>query len=240
MKHIPWMPLAGVVKAMADSGCTPGQISAVVTAAAVEQEAALSAKRAKDAERQRRYRASKSRNVTVTDVMSRGVTVTDRDPSPDKESPHTPKEINPNLSFSLRSNETRARDVWRDLVRSEFDREFWPAYPHKVAKPAAFRAFGAARRRASLEAILEGLNRYRREKPPDRSWLNPASFLNGDRFADKPAPNGKARDGPRESGGEALLEIIQGGFTEGLERNGIIGESGNRSEHPIQPKLFSG
>lgn len=75
---------------------------------------------------------------------------------------------------------TPARDA-------EFSQTFWPEYPHKVGKPAALRAFIAARKRADLAAIMAGLARYVREKPPDRPWLNPATFLNQDRFNDEPA-----------------------------------------------------
>jgi len=82
---------------------------------------------------------------------------------------------------------TPARDA-------EFSRTFWPEYPNKVGKPAAQRAFIAARKRADLIVIMVGLDRYIREKPPDRPWLNPATFLNQDRFNDEPAiPDANAK-----------------------------------------------
>jgi uncharacterized protein YdaU (DUF1376 family) len=92
-----------------------------------------------------------------------------------------------NLSSSLRSDEPR------DALKREFD-EFWSEFPHKVGKPKALAAFTAARKRASLEAIMAGLRRYVAGKPPDRSWLNPATFLNQDRWGDEPAA--VARAGP--------------------------------------------
>jgi uncharacterized protein YdaU (DUF1376 family) len=73
-------------------------------------------------------------------------------------------------------------------IDAEFRDEFWPAYPHKTGKPAALRAFRAARKRASLATILGGLKLYIETKPPDRQWLNPATFLNQDRYNDAPAP----------------------------------------------------
>lgn len=79
------------------------------------------------------------------------------------------------------TNEQRAR---------EFADDFWPRYPHKVGKPAAARAFIAARAKAELPAILAGLDRYVRDKPPDRSWCNPATWLNQERWLDRPASTG--------------------------------------------------
>jgi hypothetical protein len=54
---------------MVASGCTAEQLAAVVKASLAEQEHRIADKRAKDAERQRRHRAS--RNVTVTERDSR-------------------------------------------------------------------------------------------------------------------------------------------------------------------------
>lgn len=88
-------------------------------------------------------------------------------------------------SSSLRSEETRARRA--DALEIEFSNSFWPAWPHKVGKPKALAAFRTARKAHSLETILAGLDRYVRSKPADRPWLNPATFLNQERFNDAPA-----------------------------------------------------
>jgi hypothetical protein len=56
---------AAVLDAMVAAGCSAEQIAAAVKASLSEQEARAAEKRAKDAERQRRHRAS--RDVTVTD-----------------------------------------------------------------------------------------------------------------------------------------------------------------------------
>jgi Protein of unknown function (DUF1376) len=71
-------------------------------------------------------------------------------------------------------------------TRADFS-AFWQSYPHKVGKPAAIRAFGKASAGASLAEILDGLERYKHAKPADRPWLNPATFLNQERWADQPA-----------------------------------------------------
>jgi uncharacterized protein YdaU (DUF1376 family) len=100
---------------------------------------------------------------------------------------------------SLRSLDARE-------LRDEFERQFWPAYPHKVGKPAALRAFCRARKAYNINAILAGLERYAAEKPAERAWLNPATFLNQERFNDEPAsaPNGAGK----RNAHNAILEEV--------------------------------
>lgn len=77
----------------------------------------------------------------------------------------------------------------------EFDGRFWPPYPHKIGKAAAFRAFCAARKRCELEPMIAALEAYIRDKPTDRPWCNPSTWLNQDRWLDKPAAfNGNGHD----------------------------------------------
>lgn len=68
----------------------------------------------------------------------------------------------------------------------EFEESFWPEFPNKVGKREALRAFVSARKRVSLETIMDGLRRYA-AKTDDRPWCNPSTFLNQDRWADAPA-----------------------------------------------------
>jgi hypothetical protein len=102
--------------------------------------------------------------------------------------------------------ETRARRASSDPV---FESEFWRAYPNKVGKPAALRAWGRAIKRADKATILAGLAAYI-GKQDDRPWCNPATWLNQDRWADAPAAKGhkpslvvsppKPEHGPRADG----------------------------------------
>lgn len=71
---------------------------------------------------------------------------------------------------------------------AEFHEIFWPAFPNKCGKPKALTAFLKARKKDSLAAIMAGLQRYIADKPPDRPWLNPTTFLNQERWNDQPAP----------------------------------------------------
>lgn len=83
------------------------------------------------------------------------------------------------------------------VIADEFSNGFWPEWPHKVGKPEAAKSFLRARRSGvALETIISGVRRYVADKPPDRPWLNPATFLNQRRWEDVPAA--VARAGPSQ------------------------------------------
>lgn len=85
-------------------------------------------------------------------------------------------------STSLRSV-VRASD-WPD---GAFE-SFWDAYPNKVGKKAALRAFAVAKRSGvAWHTITVALDKYIYEKPHDRAWCNPATWLNQGRWDDQPA-----------------------------------------------------
>jgi uncharacterized protein YdaU (DUF1376 family) len=94
---------------------------------------------------------------------------------------------------------------------SEFD-TFWRSYPHKVGKRAAMTAFSRALGRASLDEILDGVERYRRDKPADRNWCNPATYLNEDRWTDQPGPppqfQARATGPPRDDADRQFAEML--------------------------------
>lgn len=73
------------------------------------------------------------------------------------------------------------------LSNGEFD-TWWLVYPEKVGKGAARKAWTAARSKASLETLIEGVRRYIADKPPDRSYCHPSKWLNDERWGDQPAP----------------------------------------------------
>jgi hypothetical protein len=77
--------------------------------------------------------------------------------------------------------ETRAT---RAVSASRFD-DFWKAWPNKVGKPSAEKSY--AKVSNEHDAIMAGVERYLSSKPPDRPWLNPATFLNQRRWEDSPA-----------------------------------------------------
>lgn len=71
---------------------------------------------------------------------------------------------------------------------------WWECYPEKVGKGAARKAFQRAIKIATLDEMVEGVRRYRAEKPPDRSWCHPSTWLNQERWLDRPAPLNGQRD----------------------------------------------
>jgi hypothetical protein len=64
--------------------------------------------------------------------------------------------------------------------------KFWEAYPNKVGKDAAWRAWKKRADRPPIENILAAVDTYVRTKPSDREWCNPATWINQGRWADAP------------------------------------------------------
>jgi len=78
--------------------------------------------------------------------------------------------------------------------------EWWEAYPHKVGKQAADKAYRKARKAVDAGTLLAGVRRYADGKPEDRPWCNPATWLNQGRWDDAPADGsgpGETRPQPR-------------------------------------------
>jgi DNA-binding transcriptional MerR regulator len=87
----------------------------------------------------------------------------------------------------------RAREA---EVQAEFEQEFWPAYPRKVAKPRALKAYTAARLKRGItkETILAGVRVYSAANLELKYTAHPATWLNDDRWGDDAPTNGR-RDG---------------------------------------------
>lgn len=84
---------------------------------------------------------------------------------------------------------------------SDFD-EFWAVYPRKVGKFAAAKAYVRARKHASQEQILAGVDRYLRNRPGYADWCHPTTWLNQGRWLDE------ADQIPQLS--ESSLKLIRG------------------------------
>lgn len=74
----------------------------------------------------------------------------------------------------------------------EFD-AFWQAYPRRIAKAAAIKAFGSAMKVATFSEIMDGVRRYAQTRPDPQYTPHPATWLNQQRWADeiKEEPDGK-------------------------------------------------
>jgi uncharacterized protein YdaU (DUF1376 family) len=127
-------------------------------------------------------------------------------------------------SSSLRSEDTR--DARSRLMAREFDAIFWPEWPNKVGKPVAMKAFAKARAQSSLDQIMAGLRAYVASKPSDRPWLNPATFLNQERFNDRPAAAPRAGPERAGSGRNLFAQIAFGGGGYDEFTDGTLGQRG--------------
>jgi hypothetical protein len=155
------------------------------------------------AERVKRFRDKKRNDTNVTNAnVTSNVTVTVQ-------------------NRTETDTETEQKEARENALSVEFD-TFWKIWPHKVGKPAALKALRSARKRTDLADILAGVETYIRNKPPDRQWLNPATFLNQDRFADRPAQVENAKTSPFDAAYDRVLEKLNAGFASGApeERDG--------------------
>lgn len=176
------MNLALIVDALVEAGATPQMIAAAVRAHAQVEENVKAEKRAKDAERQRHHRMS--REVTVTPCDTRDIPAPLCPPS-SSPTPPTTTPLYPPTHPVVGSASADANDGWPKDCRDQF----WADWPHKVGKPKAMESLDRVRRQGvPFEQVMAGVRRYVRDKPPDRPWLNPATFLNQARFDDQPAP----------------------------------------------------
>lgn len=139
--------------------------------------------RAGNRERQRRLRDSRARDVTgaVTDPVtllsrvtshpvSRDVTALDVDVDVDVEQP-TPRKR-------------------PSVAEPDGFPAFWLAYPRKVGKAAALKAYGKALKRTDAAALLAAVTVYaptRRGQDPTYT-PHPSKWLNDDRWQDEAAP----------------------------------------------------
>lgn len=163
------MSAAAIARRLCDAGLDANAIVAALEAfESVEEE-----RRSKTRERKRRQRAKEA--VTERDVTGQGVTERDH-PFSLEVSPHTPL---PKPSILIPPSPPKGGSSPKD-----FD-QFWEAYPAKIGKKAAQRAWAKAKDRPPLPDLLAALSRYRATKPPDRDWCNPATWINQGRWDDE-------------------------------------------------------
>lgn len=80
---------------------------------------------------------------------------------------------------------------------------FWAAYPRKVGKGAARKAFAKAIKLTSIEDMLGAIEDYKRHKPDWQPYCHPRTWLNQERWDDEWEPEqsgsilGAALDGMR-------------------------------------------
>lgn len=92
------------------------------------------------------------------------------------ESQHKPNQPTP----------TPTPTVLKEKNKKENFETWYANYPHKVGKAAAEKAFDQAIKKTTLQELITGLESYKKSKPPDRAWCNPATWLNQERWKDEP------------------------------------------------------
>jgi hypothetical protein len=103
----------------------------------------------------------------------------------------TPPETEAETQTEAQPEKKETREDALDDWPRDYREQFWQAYPNKVGKPKALGKLDGIRKRGVVFSdIMDGLARYIRAKPNDRSWLNPETFLNQERWTDQPAPQG--------------------------------------------------
>ena len=213
---------AAIVRAMVAAGCTAEQLAAVVEADIVERDHRADARRAKDAERQRRSR--ESRGVTVT---GRDIADCHADPSPLVPPSSSPRPPSPPPYNPPSPRERRAPAASHRFA------EFWAAYPRKADKRKAEKAWESAIKRADPEAIVRGARAYAAERASEDPQFtkHPTTWLNADAWANDPEPtHGRTHDNePQFRNGFAELA-----FRRAQSRAGNANEDGAgfRSDPP--------
>ena len=110
-------------------------------------------------------------------------------------------------------------DIKKNNIEENKDREyialfdeFWNAYPRKLDKGKAFRAFRSALKRATFEDILAGVIAYRNDPKRNPDFTKyPASWLNADSWENAAAPQDTSylerRDKEKERSDAYLREM---------------------------------
>ena len=112
--------------------------------------------------------------------------------------------------------------------------QFWGAYPRRVGKGQARRAYAAALKKASHETIMSGLERYKRYAATlDPKFVcHPSTWLNGERWEDElpEPPKGEAPLPPDEAAAVERRwaervergEAVPDGIIRNLIRKGMV------------------
>jgi hypothetical protein len=175
--------IATAVKHMLAAGLPHDQIVAAVE----DMEASMQGVHAKNArqERNARYYQShkdrlnpsenrlKASEASYSDTPSLEAKVS---PTPPSKTQSHPPPSPPKGAHGSTDYPPNAFDAW------------YADYPNKVGRGAALKAFDTIRRgrKATFAQLVDGRDRYIRSKPPDRSWCNPATWLNQQRWLDEP------------------------------------------------------
>ncbi len=130
-------------------------------------------KRAALAERQRKYRASRSKSSGESNGVSNAL--------------HDALVFDPN---PIQSKPNHKEHMLTAVAASEFA-NFWSIFPRKVGKQAAEKAWAKALKKATASEIIAGAQRLADDPnlPTDKTFIpHPSTWLNEGRWSDEPYP----------------------------------------------------
>lgn len=194
------MKLSAILAPLVSAGVDAETILKTVVAYEQQQENELAKlskadeeRKAKGRERWRKWKESNGANVskheqTLANSSKRLTRVEDNN-----------KTNNLEDISSLRSDNISIKP---DFDR-EFEAEFWPAYPRKVGKGQALKAYRAARKQSDCQTITAGARRYAAERAgQDQQFTrHAATWLNGQGWLDEPASKPSPRSQAPPSNG---------------------------------------
>jgi hypothetical protein len=101
-----------------------------------------------------------------------------------------------------------------------FRKQFEKVYPVQRGMAAGLAALENVKGKISFEFLIAAIRKYEATKPPDREWLNPKTYIEQERWNDKPArTSGKHEPTSAEGAARRALEL------EALERAGTAGSA---------------
>lgn len=134
--------------------------------------------------------------------------------NPDLENPTL---ANPTLDIQATYREYKLKENTkrtRTYEQTESFAEFWNAYPRKIGKQAALRAFTRATERTDVATIIAGVQRLANDPnlPPKQYIPHPATWLNEGRWDDEPYPERNESDNKNNNRAKAaeILRQIKG------------------------------
>lgn len=99
---------------------------------------------------------------------------------------------NPTTDNPTTKNNNLKEEQFKNTTKDLFI-EFWNAYPRKLDKAAAFRAFKSALKRTKYEDILAGVIAYRNDPARNPDFTKyPATWLNSDAWENAASPGAEA------------------------------------------------
>ena len=111
-----------------------------------------------------------------------------RDPLPRTAEPRTGKPLTADRP-TKKTKPIEEHPQQKNIDIEQVFNQFWSVYPKKVDKPLAKRSFEKALKRASLEVIMDGAERYRDDPNRDSEFTkNPSTWLNADAWENESLP----------------------------------------------------